>query len=124
MTANKMMPTNGKRPEGLKGDDYVWIQVDGDDDIYCGRTRDVHWERIGRGSPVTYCPAEPPAPYVPKPDYSKWIGKVCMCWSANEDCAEPFILTGYDLSQTLPFRAGGWHWKHCRPVTVNEIVKE
>ena len=71
-TKTKMIPTYGKRPEGLKDSDTVWVQFrNGVIDTY--HVDRLNWNtRNGSRDIIAYC--EPPEPYVPEPDYSKWVG--------------------------------------------------
>ena len=123
MTANKMMPTHGKRPEGLKDEDLVWVQyrngIGRNTDPVTIRAGYVEWFHI-----IAYCPIEIPEPYVPKQDYSKWIGKVCKFWDDDESKATYGVLESYQEDSPYPFGGSFEACKHCRPVTADEIVKE
>ena len=78
-TKTKMIPTYGKRPEGLKDSDTVWVQFrNGVIDTY--HVDRLNWNtRNGSRDIIAYC--EPPEPYVPEPDYSKWVG--CLVRGAH-----------------------------------------
>ena len=118
MTANKMMPTHGKRPDGLKDDDWVWLQCRGK--LHCTTVEGVLW-----GDNIeAYCPAEPPAPYAPEPDYSKWIGKPCWFWDDCNGTKRIGIFEGCSGANLFDMQHSDYAFANCRPVTADEIVKE
>ena len=129
MTANNMMPTHGKRPEGLNDDDWIYVQFrDGTRAVNQVRYvawwdhKDKHYADIMAYAPVIF-----PEPYIPAPDYSKCIGKVCKFW---DDYQVAFgILISYNETAHEPFTAKflngvSQNFQNCRPVTADEIVKE
>ena len=122
MTANKMMPTYGKRPEGLKDYDIVWMQYR-DGEMRALRVGDMRWDWDGdEYDIVAYCKTIMPEPYIPSPDYSKWIGKPCWFWDEDEATRVPRIFKGSALGKF--YSDAEYSFKHCRPVTADEIVKE
>lgn len=100
----KMIPTHGKRPEGLKDSDTVWMQHRDDNTINLWRAGNLHWDN----KTIAYCLAEPPEPYVPEPDYSKRVG-------------EPISTAPHD-KRVLVWTGQEWyvaHWVQ-HPVTGDE----
>ena len=123
-TNGKMMPTHGKKPEGLSNFDMLWVQWKPLDGCYreiecIGVSPLTPWENI-----EAYCVIPEPAPYVPEPDYSKWIGKPCWFGHAENKEEVCSVLEKYVVGERNPFRTHLNAWPWCRPVTADEIVKE
>ena len=119
----KMIPTNGDRPDGLCDGALIWAQFT-EGEILPFKVRsgffDIPWDKT-----VAYCLAEVPEPYVPEPDYSKWVGKPCWFWDDREDMRRIGIFWDDSYrTKTSKFFLGCVSYKHCAPVTADELVKE